>query len=112
MTLQMFNPFSKKRAPMKPIHPAEQFANAVQNEGLETNDAVARLACQHRTDRQESEQCPTPFFEFDESAASAAVALLAPLNPSPAEQFFTWYAFGWKIKATGARRFNKSSDLF
>jgi hypothetical protein len=107
----MFNPF-KKRAPMKPIHPSEQFAASVANGQVETNDAVTRLCCQHRTDRQESEQCPTPFFVFDEAAASEAVALLAPLNPSPAEQFCVWYAFGWKIKATGARRFNKDSDLY
>jgi hypothetical protein len=107
MKLQINNPF-RKRAPMntaKQIHPAEQFADAVQNKGFETNDAVARLCCQHRTDRQESAESKSPFFEFDESAAAAAIALLAPLNPSVIEQFFVWYSFGWKIKATGERRF-------
>ena len=93
---------------MKPVHSAEQFAESVQN-GLETNDAVSRLCCQHRTDRRESAESHSPFFKFDESAAADAVALLAPLNPSPAEQFFTWYAFGWKIKATGERRYAKAA---
>jgi hypothetical protein len=104
--VKMFNPFSKKRAPMKPL--PEQFAESVQN-GLPTNDAVSRLCCQHLTDRRESAEAYA-LFVFDESAAAAAVALLAPLNPSPAEQFFTWYAFGWKIKATGARRY--ASEAF
>lgn len=101
------NPFSKKRARMKPLHPAEQFAYAVQN-GQPTNDAVARLCCQHLNDRRESPERFSPFV-FDESAAGLAVALLAPLNPTPAQQFFTWYSFGWKIKATGERRYSKEA---
>jgi hypothetical protein len=90
---------------MKPA--PEQFAQDVQN-GLPANDAVSRLCCQHLTDRMESAEAYAPFV-FDESAAAAAVALLRPLNPSPAEQFFTWYVFGWKIKATGARRYSNEA---
>lgn len=85
------------------IHPAQKFADSIQN-GLPTNDAVSRLCCQHLNDIRESAEKYSPFV-FDENAAAAAVALLKPLNPSPAEQFFAWYAFGWKIKATGARRY-------
>jgi hypothetical protein len=90
---------------MEPL--PEQFAESVQN-GLPTNDAVSRLCCQHLTDRREQSEPHSPF-TFDESAAAAAVALLTPLNPSPAEQFFAWYSFGWKIKATGARRYSNEA---
>jgi hypothetical protein len=88
---------------MKSIHAAHSFAESVQN-GLPTNDAVSRLCCQHLNDIRESSERYSPFV-FDESAAAAAVALLAPLNPSPAEQFFTWYSFGWRLKSDGSRRY-------
>jgi hypothetical protein len=91
---------------MKPV--PEKFAQDVQN-GIPASHAVSALCCTHLTDRGEESQPYFPY-TFDEQSAAAAVALLAPLNPSPLEQFFAWHSFGWKIKATGARRY--ASEAF
>lgn len=92
----------------KPVHPAQQFADDINNGVIQTDRDITVLCCTHNEDLRLQKESYFPF-EFDEAVAIVYVdALLKPLlrpKASPAEQFFIWRAFGWVTKATGARRY-------
>ncbi|HEY1525010.1 MAG TPA: hypothetical protein VGH51_02125 [Candidatus Angelobacter sp.] len=92
---------------MKPV--PEQFAQDVQSAVFEAGRDVTVMACQHNEERANLEKESYFPFRFDESAAHAALSALDHLRPSPAESFFVWRAFGWRYKATGARRYSNEA---
>jgi hypothetical protein len=87
---------------MKPL--PEQFAQDVQNGVVPAGNDISVLCCAHNEDRRQ-ETDPLFPFRFDESSAHAALNAIKHLQPSHAESFFLWRGFGWRTKATGARRY-------
>ncbi len=91
---------------MSQTHPAEQFAQDVQNGKTPASNDLTVMACAHNEDRRQENDAIFPF-KFDESSAHAALQAVKHLQPSPAEQFFLWRGFGWRVKATNDRRFSQ-----
>jgi hypothetical protein len=95
----------------KPIHPAQQFANDVNNGVIQADNDITVLCCAHNEDLRLQKESYFPF-QFSESNAEFYLEVLYRSLPdaSPCEQFLIWRFFGWASKSDGiTRRYAKAA---
>jgi phage terminase large subunit-like protein len=97
------------------LHPAEQYARDILDEKIVSCKWV-KLACkryfddlEHGAERgiyfdREAAQHRLDFYRFCKHSKGKWAGQI--LSPEPWQQFIQWNIFGWKVKATGKRRFS------
>lgn len=110
---------ARKKRDESTLHPAEQYIEDVLS-GKQVAGKLVRQACARQ--KHDTEHGAKRGLLFDRDAAQHAIDFFkylhhskgkwagTPIQLEPWQQFTLWCVFGWKVKATGKRRFRTAYE--